>query len=66
MTGSAQDQKIDAKFYGVNAQYNYPLSKRTVVYAGASYGKTKIDGLTSELDQEKETSQGYVGLAHFF
>lgn len=66
VTGGAQDQKIDAKFYGVNAQYNYPLSKRTVVYAGASYGKTKIDGLTSELDQEKETSQGYVGLAHFF
>jgi predicted porin len=57
---------VDAKFVGVNLQYNYPLSKRTHVYVGASYGQTKFKGTASITAQKTEVSQGYVGMAHFF
>ncbi len=62
----ASQKDVDGKFIGVNLQYNYPLSKRTIVYCGASYGQTKLDGLTKDDEQKSEVSQGYVGLAHFF
>ena len=57
---------VDAKFVGVNLQYNYPLSKRTHVYVGASYGQTKFKGSANITAQKTEVSQGYVGMAHFF
>jgi len=62
--GGVDQKNVDGKFFGVNAQYNYPLSKRTVVYGGAGYSQIKLEGDASKL--KTETAQGYVGLAHFF
>jgi predicted porin len=62
----AAKDDVDAKFVGVNLQYNYPLSKRTHVYVGASYGQTKFKGSANITAQKTEVSQGYVGMAHFF
>ena len=59
----AKAKDVDGKFYGVNVQYNYPLSKRTHVYVGAAYSQSKLEG---DVKQKSESSQGYVGLAHFF
>ena len=35
-----EEPDADAKYYGVSARYNYPLSERTSLYAGAGYGQT--------------------------
>ena len=59
----AKSKDVDGKFYGVNVQYNYPLSKRTHVYVGAAYSQSELKG---EIKQKSQSSQGYVGLAHFF
>ena len=48
--------------YGVSARYNYPLSERTSLYAGAGYGQTKDDD-TGNKDQ---LTQVYCGLVHTF
>jgi len=59
----AKTKDVDGKFYGVNVQYNYPLSKRTYVYAGAAFNQSELKG---ENKQKIQSSQGYVGLAHMF
>ena len=57
---AAADQ--DYKFYGVSARYNYPLSERTGVYAGAGYGQTKAD----DSGDKAQLTQVYCGLVHTF
>ena len=57
-----EEPDADAKYYGVSARYNYPLSERTSLYAGAGYGKTKDDD-TGNKDQ---LTQVYCGLVHTF
>jgi len=52
----------DFKFYGVSARYNYPLSERTGVYAGAGYGQTKAD----DSGDKTQITQVYCGLVHTF
>ena len=52
----------DFKFYGVSARYNYPLSERTGVYAGAGYGQTKAD----DSGDKAQITQVYCGLVHTF
>ncbi|WP_302017174.1 porin [Sutterella wadsworthensis] len=52
----------DYKFYGVSARYNYPLSERTGVYAGAGYGQTKAD----DSGDKAQITQVYCGLVHTF
>ena len=52
----------DYKFYGVSARYNYPLSERTGVYAGAGYGQTKAD----DSGDKTQITQVYCGLVHTF
>lgn len=47
--------------------YEYPLSKRTTVYADAGYFKDEMDyGKKGGIDREPEGYQAAVGLAHFF
>ena len=38
-----ENKDVDFKYYGASARYNYPLSERTGVYAGAGYGQVKND-----------------------
>jgi outer membrane porin protein len=57
---AAADQ--DYKFYGVSARYNYPLSERTSLYAGAGYGQTKAD----DSGDKDQLTQVYCGLVHTF
>ena len=57
-----EEPDADAKYYGVSARYNYPLSERTSLYAGAGYGQTKDDD-TGNKDQ---LTQVYCGLVHTF
>ena len=52
----------DYKFYGVSARYNYPLSERTSLYAGAGYGQTKAD----DSGDKDQLTQVYCGLVHTF
>ena len=47
--------------------YEYPLSKRTTVYADAGYFKDEMDyGKKGWIDREPEGYRAAVGLAHFF
>jgi predicted porin len=57
-------EDLDGTFIGVNVQYAYPLSKRTHVYCGAGYGRSKLE--SKETTLKTEESIGYVGMAHFF
>lgn len=52
----------DAKYYGVSARYNYPLSERTGLYAGAGYGQLNAD----DTDYKEQVTQVYCGLVHTF
>ncbi len=62
--GAAQ-ASADAKYYGAAVRYAYPLSKRTSVYTGASYGQSKVSG--ADLDTYKvKTTSVYMGLTHSF
>ena len=54
----------DAKYYGLAAKYEYPLSKRTSVYTGAGYSQTKVD--LYDIDAKEKNAQAYVGLTHRF
>ena len=53
---------VDFKYYGASARYNYPLSERTGVYAGAGYGQVKND----DSGEKTKVTQVYCGLVHTF
>ena len=59
-------KKGDIAFYGVNAQYNYPLSKRTQVYTGLGYGSSKIKANEDAKQYKSEDATAYVGMTHKF
>ncbi len=66
-SSNAAVEDRDATYYGVAARYEYPLSKRTTVYTGAGYGKTKIDQVVDgDVERSNELVQAYVGLKHTF
>lgn len=52
------------KIYGLSARFEHNLSKRSSIYAGAGYGRTKIDVLG--IDIKKDIGQVYMGLHHNF
>lgn len=57
----------DVSYYGFGAKYEYALSKRTSLYTGAGYGKTKFDAEKGgKHDTVNEVTQAYVGLTHKF
>lgn len=57
----------DVAYYGFGAKYEYALSKRTSLYTGAGYGKTKFDAeKNAKHDTVNEVTQAYVGLTHRF
>ena len=57
-----EDKDVDFKYYGASARYNYPLSERTGVYAGAGYGQVKND----DSGDKTKVTQVYCGLTHTF
>lgn len=61
-TGLAEN--VDGKYYGVNVKYEYPISKRSSVYAGAGYAKAKQE--TSVDTVKVDEYAGYFGLTHNF
>ena len=57
----------DLTYYGLGARYEYALSKRTGLYTGVGYGKTKQEaGNRGDKDTTAEVTQAYVGLVHKF
>lgn len=57
----------DLTRYFLGVGYQYPLSKRTYVYADAGYFKDEMDyGLKSWTDNEPDGYQAAVGLVHQF
>ena len=59
---------LDLKRYVVSVGYDYPFSKRTDVYAEASYMQDQVDADTKAGSVEWEPSAYslYVGLRHRF
>lgn len=56
----------DITRYMVGVGYEYPLSKRTIVYADAGYFQDKADATGSDYDRDPKAYQCAVGLAHYF
>ena len=64
---TAVDDTADLTRYTFAIGYEYPLSKRTKVYADAGYFKDEYDwDRTTAKDVEPEGYQAAVGLVHFF
>ena len=72
VTGFTDSVKTKTNFYGVEARYEYPLSKRTTVYGGAAYGYQKVELETANApegftnDQKDKLAGAYLGLMHKF
>lgn len=63
----AGQEKHEGDYYGLAARYEYDLSKRTMLYAGAGYGVESRDKVgTQKDDTENQLVQAYVGLTHRF
>ena len=63
----AGQEKLEGDYYGLAARYEYDLSKRTMLYAGAGYGVESRDKVSTETDDtENQLVQAYVGLTHRF
>ena len=63
----AGQEKHEGDYYGLAARYEYDLSKRTMLYAGAGYGVESRDKVGTEKDDtENQLVQAYVGLTHRF
>ena len=58
------DVDLDLKRYVVSVGYDYPFSKRTDVYAIASYMQDQVDVASEDWDPSAYTL--YVGLRHRF
>ena len=60
-------EKHEGDYYGLAARYEYDLSKRTMLYAGAGYGVESRDKVGNDTDDtENQLVQAYVGLTHRF
>lgn len=65
--GSVVDgRKIDVTRFILGAGYEYPLSKRTLVYADLGYFKDDVETAHAEYDYKPEAYQAAVGLVHKF
>lgn len=54
----------EAKYHGLTAKYEYPLSKRTSLYTGAGWSQEKME---SKDNTEKQTIyQAFAGMTHKF
>lgn len=59
------DSKYEGKRYVGGIGYAYPLSKRTMVYTGASYMYDKVEAGSSSTTKTK-TTQVFAGMKHSF
>ena len=62
------DSQFDGKRYVCGIGYAYPLSKRTMVYTGASYMYDKVNSIKEEakVTTKTKTTQVFAGLKHTF
>lgn len=63
---SGHKASADVQYYGVAVRYVYPLSKRTSVYAGASYGQSKVKNAVAIDDTKTQTTSVYTGVSFKF
>ena len=63
---SGDKASADVQYYGVAVRYVYPLSKRTSVYAGASYGQSKVKNAVAIHDTKTQTTSVYTGVSFKF
>ena len=63
---SGDKASADVQYYGVAVRYVYPLSKRTSVYAGASYGQSKVKNAVAIDDTKTQTTSVYTGVSFKF
>ncbi len=61
---SAGQNDIDRWMVGVG--YEYPLSKRTVVYVDAGYTQDSVDASGSAYDSDPRAVQAAFGMVHYF
>lgn len=59
-------RSIDVTRFIVGTGYEYPLSKRTTVYADLGYFKDDVDAANNKYDYKPEGYQAAVGLCHSF
>ena len=59
-----KNSKVEFKAYDVASYYQYPLSKRTKVYAGVGY--SKLEAEDEGFKAESEAYKAMTGLAHYF
>ena len=59
-------RQIDVTRFVLGAGYEYPLSKRTLVYADLGYFKDEVDAANDKFDYKPEAYQAAVGLVHKF
>jgi len=67
--GAPAGASLEYKGYDVAAYYQYPLSKRTKVYAGVGYEKLEVEaGVTGVVSGklEHEDVKAMMGMAHYF
>ncbi len=60
----AANATLEYKGYDVAAYYQYPLSKRTKVYAGVGY--EKLEATNDNVKTEHEDVKAMMGMAHYF
>ena len=60
-----QDSSVEGDVLSVGVGYQYPLSKRTYLYAGAGYTKATVD-VGPEISLENKTVEVVSGLVHNF
>ena len=67
-TADSQDkaQDVDFQRYVVSVGYDYPFSKRTDVYAVASYMQDSWENNKDKVDADPSAYTLYVGLRHRF
>ena len=63
---SGDKASADVQYYGVAVRYVYPLSKCTSVYAGASYGQSKVKNAVAIDDTKTQTTSVYTGVSFKF
>ena len=59
-------EKSTAKYYGLTAKYEYPLSKRTSLYTGAGWSQEKLEDSDGTYEEKIKVYQAFAGLTHRF
>lgn len=63
---TAKEDNASAKYYGLTAKYEYPLSKRTSIYTGAGISQEKLEDKNGGYEEKIKLYQAFAGLTHKF